>query len=182
MIRSSYAAMNSTDINFTAHQTTLVGTSMSVGWTQIAETPSRDSPLHSNLTQVGILSSELLNPATTGGAWRLAPGQTKVFLTVVRTSLETSSGELQTKLQADFNTAQAMAANGTLQFAHVTAWGSRLWSAGIEISGRQDIAIATNASIYGILSAVRSDRPFGLSPGGLTSGYFGHSFWYVAPA
>jgi trehalose/maltose hydrolase-like predicted phosphorylase len=37
--------------------------------------------------------------------------------------------------------------------------------------------VATNSSIYGIFSAVRSDRPFGLSPGGLTPGYFGHTFW-----
>ena len=113
--RSSYAAVNSTDINFTAHHTTVSGARMSVGWTQIAETPSRDSPLHSNLTQVGVLSSDVENPSTSGGLWAFMPGHVKAFLTIVRTSLETKPGQLDEELEADFNTAQAMATNGTLQ-------------------------------------------------------------------
>ena len=36
---------------------------------------------------------------------------------------------------------------------------------------------APPASTYAILSAAREDRPYGIGPGGLQSGYNGHSFW-----
>lgn len=38
-----------------------------------------------------------------------------------------------------------------------------------------DLACAVNSSLYAILSSVRNDRQFGLSPGGLTAGYNGHT-------
>lgn len=38
-------------------------------------------------------------------------------------------------------------------------------------------AVAANASVFALMSSVRSDWHYGLSPGGLTNGYNGHSFW-----
>jgi protein-glucosylgalactosylhydroxylysine glucosidase len=67
--------------------------------------------------------------------------------------------------------------NGTLLSSHAQAWGA-LWSGGIEFQGRSDLQKASNASMYAILSTVREDRPYSLSPGGLgTNGYNGHTFW-----
>ena len=60
-------------------------------------------------------------------------------------------------------------------------WADTIWPAGFE-TDRADLALAVNTSLYAILSSVRNDRPFGLSPGGLTAGYNGHSFWDVRQA
>ncbi len=61
---------------------------------------------------------------------------------------------------------------------HEAAW-ARMWNGGrIEVSGDLNLAQAINASMYFIMSSVRSDWPQGLSPGGLGSdAYNGHSFW-----
>ena len=57
------------------------------------------------------------------------------------------------------------------------AW-SAVWQGGIEIEGNTTIAASVNSSLYYILSAVRADWPYGLSPGGLArDDYEGHSFW-----
>eukprot|EP00755_Sulcionema_specki_P018289 Sspe_Gene.1148::Locus_392_Transcript_1_1_Confidence_1.000_Length_2517::g.1148::m.1148/K22078/PGGHG, ATHL1; protein-glucosylgalactosylhydroxylysine glucosidase len=59
---------------------------------------------------------------------------------------------------------------------HIEGW-ALLWSGGFE-ADRIDVARAVNASLYFILSSLRSDVHFSLSPGGLASdGYRGHSFW-----
>ena len=60
-----------------------------------------------------------------------------------------------------------------------------IWSqGGIELSGDASnsevlrLQQVTNSSLYWILSSIRSDWPWGLSPGSLASnGYNGHSFW-----
>ncbi len=61
---------------------------------------------------------------------------------------------------------------------HTEAWGQR-WSAGrIEIGGDLALAQTTNSSLYFLLSAIREDWVYGLSPGGLaSSAYDGHVFW-----
>ena len=61
---------------------------------------------------------------------------------------------------------------------HTEAWRQR-WSAGrIEIGGDLALAQITNSSLYFLLSAIREDWVYGLSPGGLSSGaYSGHVFW-----
>jgi hypothetical protein len=175
LVHAGNAAYNSSAINFTAVEAPLPSTTQAaMGWTQIPETPSRDSPLHSNLTRLGVLATSL---SDAGSMWAMAPGQTRVFVTVVRTSVETPSSALLSSMQADYATAMTMQANGTLRSSHVAEWAATVWNAGFEVGGRQDVAVAVNASIYNIFSSVRADRPLGLSPGGLTAGYFGHSFW-----
>mmetsp|Transcript_15402 Transcript_15402/g.23217 ORF Transcript_15402/g.23217 Transcript_15402/m.23217 type:complete len:782 (-) Transcript_15402:137-2482(-) len=67
-------------------------------------------------------------------------------------------------------------AQSALLVEHVRAWAT-LWSSGVEISSRADVAVAVNASLFAILSSVRDDWPYGLAPGGLTNYYNGHSFW-----
>jgi protein-glucosylgalactosylhydroxylysine glucosidase len=62
--------------------------------------------------------------------------------------------------------------------AHAAEW-AQLWSSGVDVDGgRLDVARAINASLYYILSSIRSDAPHSLSPGGLASNsYNGHTFW-----
>ena len=57
-------------------------------------------------------------------------------------------------------------------------WRQR-WAAGrIEIAGDLALAQTTNSSLYFLLSAIREDWEYGLSPGGLaSSAYHGHVFW-----
>eukprot|EP00012_Vannella_robusta_P002130 CAMPEP_0206182492 /NCGR_PEP_ID=MMETSP0166-20121206/94_1 /ASSEMBLY_ACC=CAM_ASM_000260 /TAXON_ID=95228 /ORGANISM="Vannella robusta, Strain DIVA3 518/3/11/1/6" /LENGTH=516 /DNA_ID=CAMNT_0053597205 /DNA_START=330 /DNA_END=1880 /DNA_ORIENTATION=- len=65
-----------------------------------------------------------------------------------------------------------------LSESHRQSW-KQLWSeGGIEITGNLRLAQRVNASLYAILSNVRSDWPFGVSPGGIgTNAYNGHVFW-----
>ncbi len=52
---------------------------------------------------------------------------------------------------------------------HTQTW-SDIWnSGGIEVSDRLELAQAINSSFYYILSSIRVDRPYSLSPGGLAS-------------
>jgi len=60
---------------------------------------------------------------------------------------------------------------------HERAWAD-LWRSGVEIEGRLDVQRAAMSSMYYILSSLREEFPFSLSPGGLASnGYRGHTFW-----
>lgn len=65
--------------------------------------------------------------------------------------------------------------------SHIQAWKSIWDQAGIEIQGTPDILPlqqTTNTSLYWILSSIRDDWPWSLSPGSLASnGYNGHTFW-----
>ena len=137
------------------------------GSTKVAETNT------SGLFGVAVLTSTL-PPVLAVSAD--APAATFAFMTVVRTTVETAAAELATAVQTDFATAAALAANGTLHAVHVAEWAATIWPAGFG-TDRFDVARAVNTSLYAILSSVRSDREFGLSPGGLTAGYNGHSFW-----
>lgn len=66
---------------------------------------------------------------------------------------------------------------GTFFEDHVSTFAD-LFESGIEIAGRQDVARAVNSSIYYLLSAIRADTFYSLSPGGLASNsYNGHTFW-----
>ena len=137
------------------------------GSTHIAE--SNTSGLQAVALLTSLLPAVLAVPAAD-------PHATFAFLTVARTSIETPPGGLVAAVQADFATAAALAAAGTLHAAHIAEWAATVWPAGFG-TDRGDVARAVNTSIYAILSSVRNDRPYGLSPGGLTSGYNGHSFW-----
>jgi trehalose/maltose hydrolase-like predicted phosphorylase len=63
---------------------------------------------------------------------------------------------------------------------HIEEW-NRVWKSGIEvqsINGNLNLSRAINSSLYYILSSVRDDWPYSLSPGGLSSNdYNGHVFW-----
>eukprot|EP01125_Pyxidicula_operculata_P013065 TRINITY_DN4317_c0_g2_i1.p1 TRINITY_DN4317_c0_g2~~TRINITY_DN4317_c0_g2_i1.p1 ORF type:complete len:701 (-),score=160.28 TRINITY_DN4317_c0_g2_i1:239-2341(-) len=60
---------------------------------------------------------------------------------------------------------------------HTDEW-LRLWESRIEVSGDFRLAQVINSSTYYILSSVRHDWPYSLSPGSLSSnGYNGHVFW-----
>lgn len=64
-----------------------------------------------------------------------------------------------------------------LYASHVAEWAT-IWQSGIEMEGRKDVATAVNSSLYYLLSSIREDTVFSLSPGGLPSnGYNGHTFW-----
>lgn len=63
--------------------------------------------------------------------------------------------------------------------SHKDAW-KYIWNSGkIDIEGNLELSQAVYGSMYYILSSIRSDWPYGLSPGGLSGGeeYMGHTFW-----
>lgn len=70
--------------------------------------------------------------------------------------------------------------NESLIEDHIRAWNDIWNGAGIELEGEraQRLQQVTNTSLYWILSSVRQDWPWSLSPGSLASnGYNGHTFW-----
>lgn len=115
-------------------------------------------------------------------------GQTFTFLQTLVTSLDLDMEEdgrlvgsssyeaILHVTKQKYASAMSLADIGQLHSTHVNEW-AQLWTSGVEIRGRSDVAIATNTSLYYILSSVRDDWPYGLAPGGLTNSYNGHSFW-----
>ncbi len=64
-----------------------------------------------------------------------------------------------------------------LQEDHINEW-SKLWTSGLEVAGNDHLARSLNGSLYYILSSIRDDWHYSLSPGGLASdAYGGHVFW-----
>lgn len=129
-----------------------------------AETPQ--SPLIS----IGMASTVLTEHL------QLAPGENTIMLSIsaLSSSLD-SSHPLRTAERA----LAAAAATGPKELLteHIAAWGE-LWKSGLEVGGDEELARAINGSQYYILSSIREDWPYGLSPGGLASGgYHGHTFW-----
>ncbi|KAL0484176.1 acid trehalase-like protein [Acrasis kona] len=60
---------------------------------------------------------------------------------------------------------------------HTSEWDS-IWESGLDIEGDINTARVLNSSQYYILSSIRSDWSFSLTPGGLASNaYNGHVFW-----
>jgi hypothetical protein len=62
--------------------------------------------------------------------------------------------------------------------SHMDAW-SNLWeSGGVELTGNASFAATVNASLYDIISSLRSDWNYSTSPGGIATGAYGsHVFW-----
>ena len=81
---------------------------------------------------------------------------------------------------ASWTTAYAQT-TASLEKQHIDAM-STLWaSGGIELTGNVSLAAIVNASLYDIISSLRSDWRESTSPGGLaTGGYSGHTFWDMA--
>jgi hypothetical protein len=142
------------------------GASLQCGSTHVGETNS------SGLQSACVLTTDL--PKTALLVPAAAPYAAFTFLTVVRTSIETPAGGLAAGAAADYGAAMAVAAGaGQLRAEHIAEWAATLWTSGFE-TDRPDLAYAVNSSLYAILSSVRNDREYGLSPGGLTAGYNGH--------
>lgn len=99
------------------------------------------------------------------------------YLTVIRTSTETPINNLPEAVSADYYTAITLAEQGILHSSHINEWATTVWQSGLE-TDRGDAARALNTSIYSIMSSVRNDRPFSISPGGLSdNSYNSHTFW-----
>ena len=107
-------------------------------------------------------------------------GAKTIFLAAFHSSLESgleSHGAAAAAAAATLRSATMNSSASTLRKSHNAAW-DELWQGGIEITGNATIASTVNSSLYYILSATRSDWPYGLSPGGLArDDYQGHSFW-----
>ena len=158
----------STDINFTTINPAANSPySIVNGSTLVAETNSSSlqavSVITTNLPTSGLLPIDISNPFAT-----------QYFFTIIRTTIETAPEDLIEAALSDYDAAEGLAISGTLHSTHVAEWASTIWTVGYS-TDRFDVAQVVNSSIYAILSSVRSDRPYGLSPGGLTAGYNGHS-------
>lgn len=95
------------------------------------------------------------------------------FLTIVVTSLDfpygTTIQEMVVSAARQYELAMGVAGQGALLALHATAWRDGLWRSGVDVLGKQEVAKIVMASLYSILSFVRSDWPFGMSPGGLST-------------
>jgi trehalose/maltose hydrolase-like predicted phosphorylase len=96
------------------------------------------------------------------------------ILTTIYTSLESSNPDLEAELAYLDALAQFPQ---QLYEDHAAQWNS-LWQARIEVQGNLPLAQVINSSLYYLLSSVREDSPWSLSPGGLASNlYNSHVFW-----
>jgi len=99
--------------------------------------------------------------------------QTFYLLTAIRTNLDSSNPEVDAR--TDFSSASG--ATSELFSTHVEAWKT-IWEARLEVEGDLRLAQVINGSMYYILSSIRDDWPYSISPGSLSSnGYNGHVFW-----
>ncbi|KYQ91148.1 acid trehalase-like protein 1 [Tieghemostelium lacteum] len=100
--------------------------------------------------------------------------KTFYFLTSLVTSLETEQFYIETSMdiyKISWNI------QDSLEKSHRDAW-KKIWDSRIEVGGNLDLAQVVNSSLYYIVSSVRDDWPWSLSPGSLSSnGYHGHVFW-----
>lgn len=155
----------SPDINYTL-STTTAQTLSQIGTTLIREIPT------SPLVTVALIYPNV--PYNT--SFCLPLNQSTFFYPVVMvTDLEFKGDLVQqgNKLWSDW------VALGEEQLFkdHVDEWAS-VWEAGLEVDGDLDLARALNSSQYYILSSIRSDWEYSLSPGSLSSdAYHGHVFW-----
>ena len=104
------------------------------------------------------------------------------FIAAIHTSLEPGLGAHNAAATAaaatlaQYSGSKSTTVRASLKQSHEQAW-MKEWKGGIEVGGNLTIASTVNASLYYILSATRSDWPYGLSPGGLArDSYEGHSF------
>eukprot|EP00444_Apocalathium_aciculiferum_P008189 CAMPEP_0183414394 /NCGR_PEP_ID=MMETSP0370-20130417/22365_1 /TAXON_ID=268820 /ORGANISM="Peridinium aciculiferum, Strain PAER-2" /LENGTH=735 /DNA_ID=CAMNT_0025597713 /DNA_START=1 /DNA_END=2208 /DNA_ORIENTATION=- len=100
-----------------------------------------------------------------------------------RTSLDSADPEAEAvadlqKALEDLQADQVSGLKAGKVFAeHRAAW-AKLWESGLAVEGRLDVEQAVKSSAYYILSSLREDRPYSLSPGSLASNaYNGHTFW-----
>ena len=95
------------------------------------------------------------------------------FLAVYKTTIEKTKDVLDTnkilekaKKELEFF---STIPSDKLKEQHIDAW-DKMFQSGIDIQGNATVAKTVNSSLSYILSAIREDQPFGLSPGGLARG------------
>lgn len=166
-VNLSFSSTNSTSTDFhtDCDQTFANGDRLYCGTTTIPETAG--GPTHNVCVASNSLPSTLVVKAADSG-------KTMTYVSAFRTSLDSES--VASSAVADLQLSRQLSDAGELFSQHVDGW-KELWKSGIEISGRPDVGVAVNASLYAIHSSVRADWPYGLAPGGLTNYYNGHSFW-----
>lgn len=151
----SYSNMNESDLSYMA----MVG--------EINETESNTSEKVSVAVVWNKIPKQLQVQANT-------KTQNFVFLTSIVTSLETD-----TPFEIAKEYYEKAKVNTMLFEEHVKGWQD-IWESGnITISNNNYLAQTISTSFYNILSSVRSDWEFGLSPGSLSASheYLGHTFW-----
>ena len=99
----------------------------------------------------------------------------QTFIAVYKTTVEKSkdavtSANILQKATSDFFSFVKMEPHALKQ-KHIEAWEEIFYS-GIEIEGNSTIATTVNSSLSYILSAIRVDQPFGISPGGIARGSY----------
>jgi protein-glucosylgalactosylhydroxylysine glucosidase len=172
LILSTNTGSPSTDISLIKTPTDIPATHGASGQTVLAEVPG------TRPTTLAYIASDVPTTLTIPAAHNASEPYRRVFLAAYRTGIDT---DLQTDLwnatRRTFLTAQTLSPSQLME-QHTRAW-AQLWaSGGIEVSlSRLELAAAVNSSMYYLYSAVRQDRKFSLSPGGLTNGYNGHVFW-----
>ncbi len=128
-------------------------------------------------TEVGVAYARGVDPATPIALTAQRPS--RLFLAAYRTSLEPDvgvGGAAAKAAAADLARYGAMTSTALLA-AHQTAWNA-LWEGGLELKGNTTFAASVNSSLFYLLSSVRADWPYGMSPGGLArDDYQGHTFW-----
>ena len=124
------------------------------------------------LTSIAVASTTLDSTITV----RAHSSTTLMVVSAYVSSLDpmtSTHGVVPMALQALENATQLGAA--ALRASHTAAW-QEMWENRIEVEGNDTLASAVNASLYFILSSIREDWKYGLSPGGLASGgYHGHT-------
>lgn len=165
---SNNAGKPSSDVNFTeivCPPSSLSNLSCESGWTQIAE---YDSALI-RVVSVPFASSYSLSVPS-------EQSMTYVYPTVWMTSLECDSDDVLPNAVALFEQLYSERAQWLEQ--HLAEWAN-IWGQGrIDIVGNDTVSAAVYSSMYYIMSSLREDWTFGLSPGSLSSDdYSGHTFW-----
>jgi hypothetical protein len=105
-----------------------------------------------------------------------APGALRLLAAHVVGGNDTSLADLEARACGLLAAGREESVNEMYR-THRSAW-AKLWAAGVKISGNPPLARLVNATMYGVLSALREDVDYSTSPGGLvTNGYNGHVFW-----
>ena len=104
-----------------------------------------------------------------------AENNIQTFIAVYKTTVEKSkdvvtSANILQKTKDDFFYFAKMDAQALKQ-KHIEAW-EEIFRSGIDIEGNSTIAATVNSSLSYILSAIRVDQPFGISPGGIARGSY----------
>lgn len=129
------------------------------GCTQLAEVPG-----YVNVSCVGLAYTPLPDNIT------LNQPITMRFMLAAHSSVELPGWTPDQLVAAAVANYSVIAQQNTsaLRASHEAAW-AELWDAGLEVGGDRTVAAAFNSTLYYILSAVRANQPYGLSPGGLCS-------------